>query len=346
MVAVESIDLGSGNSFIGWSLKKLGEGASLNPPDGKRRVPFNFSGSIKTLPEFHRALSKTLLLSTFRELPTAAEGLKMLKSEKAEIPLHQFGKPVFHDKTFRFGDFAVYVEDALFRSKEGSYESFESLTVTKKKSERAMKALRANEPPFFLIRVSVHTLKRLRLAVEMLLLANGIEQLPVTIQGGGDDDDGYSTRPASRMVSRAVSEAEDSDSDSDSESEAECEEVSGESESEASDNSGSGGSDSDGDSDTESDSGSEAEEDKKKKKKERRRSGEKEAEEEGEGEEKRKEAESLGKHDKKKKVEAAESPPVSERLRKRRALAEDEDKDKTKKSKKSNKKDKDKTYMT
>lgn len=49
-----------------------------------------------------------------------------------------------------FGEFAVYVEETAYRANNRMMIRLTNLTLTKKKSEKAMKAARANDRDFFI----------------------------------------------------------------------------------------------------------------------------------------------------------------------------------------------------
>jgi hypothetical protein len=143
IIGVEEIDLGGAKgqynvaSFPGWSLKKVRAGqsdtADVQRRDGRKVKPFNFSGSLRTLPELHRALCHIISSRTQLTMPTPAAALKLGKDPQGVIDISGFGQPTYTRQTYRFGEFALYTESCLFRSASGQFTTYETLSLTKKK---------------------------------------------------------------------------------------------------------------------------------------------------------------------------------------------------------------------
>jgi hypothetical protein len=129
VICVEEIDLGGRGlytgSFNGWSIKKVSEGTSdkeeITKNDGKKVKPFNFSGTLKTLPEFHRALRKLTMSAETNPFPDSATALTWPPDEFGIINISKCGQSSFTDRIFRFGDFATYVEYTMFRAISGQF---------------------------------------------------------------------------------------------------------------------------------------------------------------------------------------------------------------------------------
>ncbi len=216
-------DLGGkyGNSsYIGWTLRKQSKDAKEGGGGGgdeKKRGGFNFSGTLKTLPEFHRGLCRLAMSASTREIPDADEILKIWQSEEGEGPvdISNYGHETYTKKAFSFQDFRLYVDDVLFRSgNNGGLVSYETICLTKRKSERAMKTSRSGDPGFFIVHIPIRKLKTAIAAVRALMKANNLKPLPLKRDG---EDDGENDEDEDENVEMA-SDDEDSDSSSSSSS--------------------------------------------------------------------------------------------------------------------------------
>jgi len=84
---------------------------------GKRKVPFNFSGSLASLPELHKALK--LIHQSHKQAQEwpeeTTELLSMPKSDNGVIDLRRFSEDKYNPKIVKFGDFAAYIEMVTFK---------------------------------------------------------------------------------------------------------------------------------------------------------------------------------------------------------------------------------------
>ncbi len=151
VIEVEEINLGgrqgyNNGSYIGWSLKKIP--AKENSDDDKekeKKRPFNFSGSLKCLPEFHRGLRRLEESGVAVELPEAFDLLEEWKQscpQDGRLDLSSYGQDKYTRKAFSFQDFRLYVDDVLFRSgTSGGLINYETICLTKKKASDKQKKI-------------------------------------------------------------------------------------------------------------------------------------------------------------------------------------------------------------
>jgi hypothetical protein len=170
-------------SFDGWGLKKVKKGAhdedSYVKADGKKAKPFNFSGSLKTLPEFHRGLKKIDETAKTRVLPTVQEVLNLSKDEFGCVDLSPYAETAYTSSVFQFGPFCVYVDDPTYKLQTGDLTQYRAVVITKLKSDTARKTARATDNPFFTFYVPVRLLKVMILSVEVLMFVNKLDPLPM-----------------------------------------------------------------------------------------------------------------------------------------------------------------------
>ncbi len=146
VIEVKEISLGgrqnySNGSFIGWSLKKipLKDGGAATDNKKEKKRPFNFSGSLKCLPELHRGLRRLEQSAGAEEIPGPYELLKDWKENfspdtNTVIDLSDYGQEKYTRKAFSFQDFRLYVDDVLFRSgASGGLITYETICLTKRK---------------------------------------------------------------------------------------------------------------------------------------------------------------------------------------------------------------------
>lgn len=173
-------------SFIGWSIKRVRRGYSdleeFTTKDGKKAKPFNFSGRLVTLPEFHRALKKIKATGQIKHLTGFNEAMSLPTDEFDIVDLSLFGEELFTPKVMKFSEFCAYVEHTQFQTNSGHWTMYQSIALTKKKSEKTLKNSRSTNPAFFLLHIPARNMDNLILAIEMLMKKNDMEHLK--IEGG------------------------------------------------------------------------------------------------------------------------------------------------------------------
>jgi hypothetical protein len=57
-------------------------------------------------------------------MPTIDEIMQLPPDQHGIVDISQCGQPRYTSKAFRFGDFAIYVEDCLFKTPTGQFSSY------------------------------------------------------------------------------------------------------------------------------------------------------------------------------------------------------------------------------
>lgn len=185
MLVVEEVPLGKsayGNTkFWAWSIKRVKRGDSdeddIVKRDGSKAKPFNFSGRLATLPELHKAM-KTLQMSR-REgkflSPKAALSLRPDKHGIVDVAKEM--EEMYTNKYASFSEFRSFVRWAAYKNISNQFSSYLALTITKRKSERALKSARSSATPYFTLQIPVRCLDALIVCIEIHMERNGMKPL-------------------------------------------------------------------------------------------------------------------------------------------------------------------------
>lgn len=135
-------------------------------------LPFSLSGSLKSLPELHRALA--VLHNSCQVTPPLPEDfMEMAKDKHGMWDITDNDSRIYCRKIMVFGDFRlfiryfknilyffkiyIYILQIYYRyhefpSSAGGWSGFMAIHLTKKKSEAAKKSSRSTERTFFAVR--------------------------------------------------------------------------------------------------------------------------------------------------------------------------------------------------
>ena len=95
--------------------------------------------------------------------------------------LSSFEDYAYTNKVFKFAEFALFHESTVFKKNGslGNYVQFQALTITKKKSAKALAKKRIGEQDFFAMQFPIRRLKAFVRAAELLMFVNKIKPLPL-----------------------------------------------------------------------------------------------------------------------------------------------------------------------
>ena len=183
---VEEVPLEKDNmnqaSYTGWSIKRVGMGEDDTPEyvgkDGKLKKRFNFSGSLKTLPELHKALKQIELTSTTVSALTKSAAAAMEADGHGFVDISTASKPEYTSEIFMFGSYRVYVEDVTYSVSPGQWYTYKAIIITKEKSEKS-RGKSKSDKGWFSVNVPARRLPQFLMAVELAMEANGLNQLPI-----------------------------------------------------------------------------------------------------------------------------------------------------------------------
>ena len=182
-IQINSPDPNGISSYIGWSVIKcqVGEDDEVERmcKNGTKARPFNFSGTMGTLPDFHKAINTLLTYAKDPKYATAEEALQRVNLEGI-ADISDNGTAIYPRDVMEFKDYRVYTDTARYMSADNQQHAYEALTLTKKKSKQAMQKTKAGQSAlhFFVMQLPVRTLPNLCLALEMMMNLNEIPTLP------------------------------------------------------------------------------------------------------------------------------------------------------------------------
>lgn len=145
--------------YFAWTIKRVKIGyddqAEITKTDGTKVKAFNFSGKLDTLPDLRNALETLRSTAAVLETPPLEELVKVKPDEFNIIDLIPYFDRTYVTTPMLFGEFAAYVEETAYRANNRQMIRYTALTLTKKKSEKAMKAARANDKDFFITQTPI-----------------------------------------------------------------------------------------------------------------------------------------------------------------------------------------------
>ncbi len=148
---------------------------------GSRVLPFTFSGGVKALAEFHRALVKLERSAKHNTMPELDEVKDQEVDKHGFVDFSKLGQTMYTEKVVTFSDFCAFVREHAFKASGGEKDrivSYQALILTKKKSEKALKSSKSKKP-FFDWNCASRYIKNLRLACEYVMRRNDIKPLPL-----------------------------------------------------------------------------------------------------------------------------------------------------------------------
>jgi hypothetical protein len=183
---IENIELGGDTNiqYMGWGVKYVPAGRSdmtkTMTKKGQRLRPFNFSGTIKTLPDFHNALRTLETSCKITKLLPLSETAKITPDCHGIIDISMIGKRSYTSTTIKFQDYCFFIQDAPLKKESGNVSTYSALTMTKKKSEKSLKNSRAGDKKYYELSIPVSYLSNLIHAIEVGMYINKMKPLPLT----------------------------------------------------------------------------------------------------------------------------------------------------------------------
>jgi len=179
-IVLNNPNTGMPSWYSGWSIVRCQGEREENTTVTKNGVmtrPLNFSGTMATLLEFHKAMKTLETHARCSAYADAQEALADDGDNDGYQDISRNGQRMLPRNFIEFREFCVYSETTYYTTPDGYKNRCEVVTLRKRKSEFAMAMAKPGSSDFFMMRIPAHCLTNLVLALEMLMATHNIEPL-------------------------------------------------------------------------------------------------------------------------------------------------------------------------